>query len=493
MLNRILLYIRRHQMLQAGDRVAAAVSGGADSVALLEVLHRLRDRLGITIAVAHYNHRLRGAESQGDERFVAQLAADRGLPFFAESSTAPAETNIEAAARRERYAFLGRLVESGRASKVATAHTADDQAETVLGRLLRGSGTAGFAGIYPVWEGYLIRPLLGCGRAELRAWAAGEGLKWREDSSNLDPRFLRNRLRQELIPRLQKDYNPALVEVLAGVAEVARAEEQFWQARTEDLAARLLEAVPGGWKLPLEPFVQLQEAEQRRLLREALRKLRPPAPRPGARLRPIEFRHVEQARLLAKSPSGREALVPGCRVERALDALMFRAVPARAGRAPRAVSYQYSLEVPGVCQLPEAGSRLSFKLVKMGREVKGYNLIGTECVAALDSVRNPVTVRNWHPGDVLETSRGRKKLKTLLLERRIPREERRVWPVVTSGDQLVWARGLPVARPFRWDPAAIKGGGKSQGLLIEEELLNGVAGSSSGCRPDGGADPDQGG
>ncbi len=455
MMDRILGYIRRLGLVKAGDRLAVAVSGGGDSVALLALLDELRLRLGVTLAVAHFNHRLRGAESDDDQRFVAQIAADRGLEFLTGESRqpSPGTRNLEAVARHERYEFLASLK-----MKVATAHTADDQAETVLGRFLRGGGTAGLAGIYPQRDEWLIRPLLEERRAEVRAWATARGLVWREDASNQDHRFLRNRVRGELLPMLESKYNPGLVEVLTGVAAVTRAEEAFWQGHTQKLAAALLSSGEGAWKLLLADFVQYHEAEQRRLLREALRRTR-------GHLRGVDFRHVEQTRRLAlKAQSGRGIDLPGCHVERALDGLVFRVAAAEAAPA-----FEMSVEVPGSCEIPQIGRRLVFKLVPDSPGGAGYNQERGQDLIALDTVQQPLVVRNWRPGDSWETSPGRRrKLKSLLLERRIPRQDRRSWPVVAGGGALIWARGLPTP------PSCRLAGRPGMGLsIVEEELANG--------------------
>jgi tRNA(Ile)-lysidine synthase len=301
------------RFFRAGDRVAAAVSGGADSVALLELLLEARDRLGIVVSVAHYNHRLRGEESEADAQFVERLAAAKDVPFFGAVSETLHHSNVEAQARQDRYHFFEGLVGRSCVSKVATAHTADDQAETVLARLLRGGGPAGLAGILPeVRDGPLgasvVRPLLGIRRTDLRAWAAARGLAWREDSSNLDRRFLRNRIRQDLLPQLERDYNPGIVNVLSHTAEVARAEEAHWQREIETLAPRMIREATEGSKLLLADFVQLDEAQQRRLIRAAVALAK-------GNLRRLDFDHVERIRRLALSGHG-IVEVPGGRVEK---------------------------------------------------------------------------------------------------------------------------------------------------------------------------------
>ena len=199
-------------MLRPGDRVAAAVSGGADSVFLLHVLAHIAPRLNVTLAgVAHLNHKLRGEASDADERFVAGLAGGLGVPFFrAEARVMEAGGNLEQAARRARIKFFETLIREGKADRIATGHTRDDQAETVLFRMLRGSGLAGLAGILPVTGEHLIRPLLETTRAEIEEFLTARGIPWREDASNADHRFARNRIRHGLLPQLEREWNPEL-------------------------------------------------------------------------------------------------------------------------------------------------------------------------------------------------------------------------------------------------------------------------------------------
>ena len=469
MIERIYQFLKRHRMLEPGDRVAVAVSGGADSMALLEALVGLRDRLGVELAVAHFNHRLRGAESDADASFVQQLAARHGLPFFSGAADAGIEArsrrrNLESVSRELRYGFLSRLVEGRQVRKVATGHSADDQAETVLARLLRGCGTRGLAGIYPVVNGWLLRPLLEQRRAALRVWLAARGITWREDSSNRDLRLTRNRLRAEVLPLLET-YNARLVEHLAAAAEMARDEEAYWNQRAGELLSQFAteQHDQGGrvLKLSLSRFVQLDGAQQRRLLRAALARTGP--------LQRLDLAHIEALRTLALAgQSGQRVQLPAREVVRVFEWLEFRSA-ARPAPAP----YEYQVRVPGACVIPATGTRLLFNLVSRGGAEQGYNG-GEETLVDLESIQNPLTVRNWRPGDRFESSsgQGRRKIKTLLLKRRIPVEARKQWPVVLSGERIVWVRGFPVARPFRMGPA------RQAGLLIrEEELADGEAGS----------------
>src|SRR5271165_6896574 len=253
----VLRYICESGLMRAGDRVGVAVSGGADSVALLRVLLELRAELGIVLAGAPFNHGLRAEESESDQAFVTDLAHHHGLEFFAgrgdvREHALNSKLSIEAAGRELRYEWFARLAEEQRFDSVATGHTLDDQAETVLLKFLRGAGTRGRAGIYPqMFRGAerkirFVRPLLCVTRDEVETYLTSLSQGWREDESNLDCLFARNRVRHELLPLLEREYNPNLRRVLGDTAEVSRAEEEYWH----QLAERELESRTSGAKAP---------------------------------------------------------------------------------------------------------------------------------------------------------------------------------------------------------------------------------------------------
>src|SRR4029077_5878506 len=206
-------------MLRPGDRVGVAVSGGADSVALLLLLLEVREKLGIVLSVGHFHHTLRGKASDADEAFVAKLATKHGLEFHSASvyvakKAKRERANLEDAARRARYDYFRSLIESGTCARIAVAHTADDQAETVLAHILRGTGLAGLGGIHPV-AGVVIRPLLNIRRSELRRFLRAQKQTWREDATNRDPKRMGARIRKKLLPLLERQFQPAVVEHLA--------------------------------------------------------------------------------------------------------------------------------------------------------------------------------------------------------------------------------------------------------------------------------------
>lgn len=475
--------IERRRMAAPGDRLGVAVSGGADSVGLVRLLHGLQDELGIRVAVLHFQHGLRGEESAGDEQFTAELAAGLGLEFHrAEADVAAAAEsegiNLEEAGRRLRTAFFERMVSEGRVRRVATAHTADDQAETLVAHLVRGSGLAGLAGIYPV-AGVVVRPLLEVRRAELREWLVALGQTWREDSTNTDTARLRARLRRELLPVLERDFQPQIVGQLCRVAELAREEEQFagalvearFQAvarlepnrivvRAADLAAPLpAELLPGG---------AAQTALARRMVRRAVEQVL------GHR-RGLTAEHVESVlHLSGEQMSGHRVVLPhGVVAARSFDDVIFTAGnPAgREGRLSGSGAEPYSLPVAlpasGSVELivPAIGSRVCLKVVDWGAGAEETKLIGE----ALDAGRlsPPFFLRNWHPGDVFRPrgKRQARKLKELLREARVPADERAAWPVLESGGTLVWVRGLPPAAE-----CAASGQTRSALLISEEKL-----------------------
>jgi len=241
LLNRISQTIERYAMLQSGQRVGVAVSGGADSVCLLYALRELAPRWKLSLHVLHLDHGLRGAESRNDAEFVRRLAAHLALPVTIRAVDLSSHAgNLEQAGRQTRVAFFRELIQSGEVDRVALGHTRNDQAETVLFRFLRGAGTAGLAGIRPVTSDGIIRPLLETDRSEVEAFLRTCGVAWREDSTNGSLDFARNRIRHHLLPQLAEEWNPAITEALSRTADWALEEEAYWQTEIDALAARTL-------------------------------------------------------------------------------------------------------------------------------------------------------------------------------------------------------------------------------------------------------------
>lgn len=439
-------YIRRHALLRSGDRVGVAVSGGADSVALLRILVDLERELGVVLAVVHLNHQLRGAESDADEAFVRELTLTHGLEFHSESRDVKAHRashrlSLETAARQLRYDFFEKLVASGSLDKVATAHTLDDQAETVLLKLARGAGTRGLAGIYPRLSlkqrnlppspasHPIIRPLLGVRRSELEAYLGELEQNWREDSSNRDLRHTRNRIRHEILPKLEQQVNPAVRDALSDSAEIARAEEEFWTGQVASFLPRMWKNGRAAGELDGMAMIPMSLALRRRLVRSAGECL-------GLNL---EFRHVEE--VLALDAEGARASLPQnwCAFWHQ-GKIRFEPV------SEPSPAYAYRLSIPGRVQVLEARIAIEALLVAACEGV--YNpkqLLAPACG------ERGLTIRSWRAGDRFWPAHTRqpKKIKELLQDRHITGTEKRLWPVVESGDEVVWLRGFGVRRDFQ--------------------------------------------
>jgi tRNA(Ile)-lysidine synthase len=435
-------FIRKHALLVPGHRIAVAVSGGLDSVALLRLFVELKLKLGVVVSVAHFNHQLRGAGSDADEHFVADLARTHDLPFHCGRGDVAAYSSehhlsLEAAARVLRYQFFSRLMTEGLVDRVATAHTLDDQAETVLLRLVRGAGTKGLAGIYPIVrvskinaEHSIIRPLLEIKREDLESYLASFRQNWCEDSSNRDLRHSRNRLRHGIMPRLVRDLNPSIQSTLAETAEIAREEEAHWNQEVEQV-------LPLVWNeddssLCLNELHRLSIAMQRRVIRAAASSI-------GLTL---EFKHVEEILSVGTGVSRAAALPKDWTASVHAGCLHF--APARVSPVS---DFEYALPVPGCVDVPELAASFEATLIQASRD--GYNP---------HDLPNKVTdllIRNWRAGDRFwpAHAKSEKKVKELLQERHITGTERKHWPVVTCGDALIWMRGFTAKYPVKLEAA----------------------------------------
>jgi tRNA(Ile)-lysidine synthase len=555
---RVLSHIRRQELLRPGDRVGVAVSGGIDSVALLRLLLELRHELGIVLSVVHFNHMLRGAESDADQEFVANLARACDLEFHTDCEdvaqrAAEERVSVETAARESRYGFFRHLLGEGRTAdpqglkpdssivasgtaeavpfpnpqatpladaqtapfatpthflnKIVTGHTLDDQAETVLMRTIRGAGLRGLGGIHPriVVEdddgevsGEIVRPLLTTRRRELEQYLQNIRQPWREDSTNIDARFTRNRVRKMVVPLLEQEFNPGVAENLAELAEIARGEEDYWEnevsgwlgttvhwsqpdwARAAANEVSLVQIAPPG-NAPAHPsqeadlrsridhapwlvmnasvsrmwFLGEPVAVQRRLVK---------AIGENARI-PLEFKHVEEILRMAAEDdaSVKEVALPlGWKLVREPEELVFVTPDLREPLPPR--DYEYELPVPGQVTVYEAGSAIEARIIPAGAEA-AYN---PDHLVDAESLPGRLRVRNWRPGDRFwpAHTKSPKKIKELLQEIHVAEPERRFWPVVVSGDEIVWVRGFRPPAKFRPKP------GRAAVLFVEVPLAD---------------------
>ena len=429
------------RMIAPGDRVLAACSGGADSVALVLLLLRLRESMPLEVRLAHFNHRLRD-DAADDERFVRELARRLALPLAVGSAdvrarAAGGKRNLEETARDLRYAFLRRAAAAGRATKIATGHTLTDQAETVLMRLLRGTGLTGLAGIAPVVGGEpcpIVRPLLDIPGPDLRAWLAAEGIAFREDASNRDRAYLRNRIRAELLPEIERRYEPRAAAHLARLAAIAREDDELLGGFVRELADEFILRRGRDVSLDLGTLPLLLPALARRVAREFLREV-------AGGLRDVSFEDV--ASLLALG-DGKELEIR--------KGLVLRREAGRVGRkrpSPPAAPFEVRWDGRGALALPGTGLAVRGSLRPAEgpwrRTVRGDDRRGADLDAA--RLAFPLVVRSRRPGDLYRPlgAPGRKKLKEILRARGVPVAERDRLPVFVSRGGIVWAPGLPVA------------------------------------------------
>jgi tRNA(Ile)-lysidine synthetase-like protein len=570
----VLSYIRRDELFSAGDRIGIAVSGGIDSVALLRLLLDLRGELGIVPSVVHFNHKLRGAESDADQEFVAALAREFDLEFYWDGEdtaryAAEEHSSLEAVARELRYGFFHSLLEVGTSeaempvegevdrgpappphldpqglkppslfasngrtevvpfpslqtsrvvplpndhtaeavslvrlnahtaslNKVCTGHTLDDQAETVLMRVIRGTGLRGLGAIHPrllvedeggELSGEIIRPLLRFRRVELEEYLRELGQSWREDASNADSKFTRNRIRHTLMPLLEREFNPSVAENLAELAEIARGEEDYWENEAAGWMGRTIVWSEPDWvaeasRQPAKGLVQIQPLSEKVsscassmrdpieeapwlvvngsvdrmwLLGEPVAVQRRVVKAVGEYVRvPLEFKHVEEVLHFAAEDGerGRELSLPlGWKVVRHAEQLVFVTPDLRGRDADserESDDYEYDLPVPGLLVVAEAGIRLeTLRVVLALSDARNP----AECLLDAALLPGSLKVRNWRPGDRFwpAHTKSPKKIKELLQGRASEQRERKRWPVILSGKEIVWVRGFPVPTKF---------------------------------------------
>lgn len=438
--------ISLHGMIDPGDRIIVAVSGGPDSVCLLHILHELRDPLKIDLAVAHYDHGLRPDEDEQETRFVRGLADSMNLPFESEKADSLIMGEVlpnEEKARDARYAFLEKVMDKLQAQKIAVGHNLNDQAETVLMRLLRGSGPSGLAGIPPVRAGKIIRPLIEIKREQILSYLTSRNLSYVMDSSNLKTEYLRNEIRLRLIPSLLT-YQPRLIEHMGQMADIFRDENSYleqlaekWVRRNADLGS------DGDVVIPIPLFIDSPEPLRRRIVRQILKKVK-------NSLRRIDHGHIlDVCRLAGGSKSQSTLTLPdGLRVKKIYDRLRFSADPEE-----KIGPYCYRLDGPGTTLIREINRTISLdKFENNG----GLNGVESSWISYFDAekVTFPLILRNIEPGDrfVPLGMTGHKKVKDFFVDLKMPFETRRSTPILLSNNEPIWICGFRIDDRYKVTP-----------------------------------------
>ena len=434
---------QQQQLTEPNTTVVVACSGGIDSLALLDMLVQVRKELGIELVSAHYEHGIRGEASREDAQFVADYCQGQGIPFFLAAGDVPAiakerKESLETAARFCRYEFLRQVASKYPQGVIATAHHKDDQGETVLMHLLRGTGIAGLAGILPASQG-IIRPLLNFSKKQLAQYCELQHLAPRHDSTNDEADCTRNRLRLQLLPLLAKEYNGNIVEGLCNLAEIAAGEEAYWQDTLGEIWQGLEKRLtPISCTCSCSELTSYPLAVQRRLLQKIVGNLVN---------QQLGFSHLESIRRLIQKPqTGQKIQLP--------DGLLAKVAYGQLTLEKNTISFSenngtiieksnnenFTLELSGVTVLSDGTEFLT--TVKDYLPQQPWPSSQNTIWCDYDKCHQPLYWRHRQPGDVVQVGQGHQKLKKFLIDNKIPQEERDQLWLLCQGNNIIWIPGL---------------------------------------------------
>ena len=443
-MQKVFAYMEEHAMIRAGDKVIAGVSGGADSMCLFFVLLDYRRRLPFSLTVVHVEHGVRGQESIGDARFVEKICREHKIDFRLVSCQVVEmakreKLSVEEAGRRARYEAFERIREELGADKIAVAHNQDDQAETVLFQIARGSGLTGAGGIRPV-RGNIIRPLLCLSRAEIEAYLRGHSQTWRTDATNSGLDYARNRIRHQILPVFEKEINSASRAHIAALAQELQRVQAYMEQETENCLCALAVFSEGEARLDAAALREKPVLLQEYALRESLR-------RAGCPLKDIGRRHIADMQRLLAGQSGRRTELPGgWQAERSFDKLILRK---RSSDAER-FSFAAHAEAPGSCETPEGVFTLQIFPNENKNLFQNTYTRWRDC----DKIGNNLFIRTRRPGDYIVVNRqgGKKKLKEYLIEEKIPAAQRDHVLLLAQGSEILWVIGHRISEAYRVSP-----------------------------------------
>lgn len=445
MIDKVKDTLERYSMLKKGARVLLCVSGGGDSVAMLSVFNFLKKGLGLKLFIAHLNHALRGRDSDKDEEYVRRLSRRYKVPIVSarEDIKSLARVNresLEQAARKARYNFFLNVARRSDIDIIATAHNRDDQAETVLMRLLRGTGLKGLRGISPVRKlnGFLlIRPLIETSRKEVEAYLKRKKIKPRLDTTNLKPKFFRNKLRLKLLPFLEKEYSPGIKDLLSNLADLLDEDYNYLNLQQEEAFKRLAKVKNEAISFSLAAFKREHLSIQRALARKAIELLK-------GGLESIEYRHWQELESLAyERVFGSIVHLPG-----AVEAIKTKTTLSFRKKSPKGLNKRelkpVAVNIPGVTNFGKKTIRA--EIVKRPRYVNGHSK--TEEYLDAEKITLPLILRLRRPGDRMMPlgMKGYKKIKDIFIDEKVPRRRRNNIPLVASAnDEILWLCGIKMS------------------------------------------------
>lgn len=435
--------IKKYNMIHRGDRIIVAVSGGPDSVCLLHVLFKLKEKYELTLFVAHVNHQLRGLHADEDMRFVREMSESLGLPFYAKVENvaklaSDMHMSLEQAGRYVRYNFFRELKGQLKADKIAVAHNKDDQAETVLLHFLRGTGTQGLTGMDPV-SGDIIRPLIEFSRKDIETYIKENGLKYRTDYTNYEINYTRNRIRLELIPYLREHFNRKITDVIVQTADILREEDNYIQKDVEEVCKRICHMSQDGVQINLKEFSELQLAIKRRLIKKAIQMVK------GNDLN-VEFKHINYIiDFVEHGNSGNRIDIPG----NLCVGLQYGKIKVFLSSCTSAkLDFSYSLVIPGETHIEELNAR-----IYAATETHVEPDFNDKYKAYLDYEKLPgeLFVRTRKNGDYIVPfgMKGRKKLKDYFIDAKVPIEVRDRIPLIASGSEIIWIIGHRINERYK--------------------------------------------
>jgi tRNA(Ile)-lysidine synthase len=436
MIKKVNQTIKKYDLLERGERMVVALSGGPDSTALLTVLAPIAKALDLSLIIAHFNHGLRGVESDEDEKFSRDLSEKMGLSFVCGKMDQRKEKkgiSPEDYYRRERYDFLNKISEDYQAHKIALGHNLQDQAETVLLNILHGSGLEGLKGFLPMRNGKFIRPLMEISRQEIISFLNEAGIPYRQDSSNKNEIYLRNKIRSELIPYLKEKFNPRIEENLAQMAEILRPEDEFIRQHVAHaLKSSVIERQQDRILLKMADINKLHPAIRWRLFKTLLESLSPAK-------NGFSFIHIKSLDNLAqKCESGKKVDLP-LRIEarREYDNLILE----RKKVCSKQIKYEYTMNIPGSLYVKERKITVRSELAtKESIDFSGKN----EVYLDLDKIQQPVIIRNRRDGDWFQPlgMQGRQKIKNYFIDHKMLRSERAEIMLIVDNLSVIWIENM---------------------------------------------------
>jgi len=444
-IEKILTTIKKHEMITAGDRIVVGVSGGPDSICLLNVLNELKDRLSIKLYVVHINHCIRGETADQDEQFVKDFACRLGLSVYSEKlmiiqMAKSKKISIEEAGRIARYNCFEEYLKELDANKIAVGHNMNDSVETFLFNLVRGTGIEGLKGIEPV-RGNIIRPLIETGRDEIEVYCKEEGLVPRIDETNADFAFTRNRIRNGLIPYVKQNFNPNIIETLNRTADIINDENQVTSVLSESYYNEcLINSDKSLIEMDLKKFNMLHDAVKKRIIRLAVEKLK-------GNTKAVEKIHIEQAIDLAQKAKTGTVY----RFNKGIEVrIKYGNLVIMKEKFGDKKDFCYDINIPSKIEIPELKAYLTIMLAKyneIDRNKKDNNI----CLLDKEKLAASLQVRNRRNGDRInpEGMKGTKKLKDYFIDEKIPREERDLIPMITEGQEIIWIVGKRYSEKYK--------------------------------------------